>query len=53
MDTWYFPRTTFLKGNGTGRLYMDEATNEQQRRELEAIIQEKKGGHAVATFLDC
>ncbi len=53
MDTWYFPGTTFLKGNGTGRLYMGEAANEQQRRELKAIIQEKKGGPAVVIFLDC
>jgi hypothetical protein len=30
---------------------MGEAANEQQRRKLEAIFQEKKGGPAVATFL--
>ena len=44
MDTWYFPGPTFLDGNGTGRLYIDEEANEQQRRELEAIFQGKKGG---------
>jgi len=42
-STWYFP-TTFLDGNGTGRLYIDEAATADQRRELEAIFRGKKGG---------
>ncbi|MBI3301173.1 MAG: DUF1326 domain-containing protein, partial [Deltaproteobacteria bacterium] len=33
-----------LDGNGTGRLYIDEAATADQRRELEAIFQGKKGG---------
>ena len=43
-STWYFPGPTFLDGNGTGRLYIDEAATADQRRELEAIFQGKKGG---------
>ncbi len=31
-------------GNGTGRLYIDEAANSSQRSELEAILTGKKGG---------
>ena len=40
--SWYFPGP-FLDGNGTGRLYLDEAASEQ-RKELEVIFQGKKGG---------
>ena len=43
-DTWYFPGPTFLDGNGTGRLYVDDAATAEQRGELEAIFQGKKGG---------
>ena len=53
-STWYFPGPTFLDGNGTGRLYIDEAATPDQRRELEAIFQGKRGGpleplHALLT----
>jgi hypothetical protein len=34
----------FWGGNGTGRLYIDETANPDQRRELEAIFGGKKGG---------
>ena len=34
----------FLSGNGTARLYIDEAASTDQRRELEAIFTGKKGG---------
>ena len=44
VDTWYFPGPTFLDGNGTGRLYIDDGATAEQRRELEAIFQGKKGG---------
>jgi hypothetical protein len=39
-----FPGPTLFDGNGTGRLYIDEAANANQRRELEAILQGTKGG---------
>jgi len=34
----------FWSGNGTARLYIDEAANSDQRRELEAILGGKQGG---------
>ncbi|MBI1885277.1 MAG: DUF1326 domain-containing protein [Chloroflexi bacterium] len=34
----------FFSGNGTARLYIDEAASPEQRRELEAIFSGKKGG---------
>jgi hypothetical protein len=34
----------FVGGNGTARLYVDEAATADQRRELEAILTGKKGG---------
>ena len=34
----------FVGGNGTGRIYIDQAATADQRRELEAIFQGKKGG---------
>jgi hypothetical protein len=34
----------FFSGNGTGRLYIDETANADQRRELEMICTGKKGG---------
>src|SRR6266540_2180009 len=34
----------FWAGNGTARLYIDEATSAEQRRELEAIFGGQKGG---------
>jgi hypothetical protein len=34
----------FASGNGTARLYVDDAANSQQRQELEAIFTGKKGG---------
>jgi hypothetical protein len=39
-----WPGPTLFDGNGTGRLYIDEAASEAQRVELEAIFQGKKGG---------
>jgi hypothetical protein len=39
-----FPGPTLYDGNGTGRLYIDNDANADQRRELEAILQGKKGG---------
>ena len=44
VDSWHFPGPTFLDGNGTGRLYIDDAATAEQRRELEAIFQGKRGG---------
>ena len=40
----YFPGPTILDGNGTARLYIDDGASADQRRELEAIFQGKKGG---------
>jgi len=34
----------FASGNGTARLYVDDAANPDQRQELEAIFTGKKGG---------
>jgi hypothetical protein len=39
-----WPGPTLLDGNGTARLYIDDGANVDQRRELEAIFQGKKGG---------
>jgi len=39
-----FPGPTLFDGNGVGRLYIDENTSADQRRELEAIFQGTKGG---------
>ena len=39
-----FPGPTLLDGNGTARLYIDDGANADQRRELEAIFQGRKGG---------
>jgi hypothetical protein len=39
-----FPGPTILDGNATSRLYIDEAADERQRKELEAIFQGKRGG---------
>ena len=39
-----FPGPTILDGNATSRLYIDEAADEGQRKELEAIFQGKRGG---------
>jgi len=38
----------FLGGNGTARLYVDEATSAAQRRELEAIFMGQRGGPLAA-----
>ena len=35
-------------GNGTLRVYVDEAASSDQRRELEAIFSGNKGGHLAA-----
>lgn len=40
----YFPGPTILDGNGTFRLYIDEAADSKQHKELEGIFQGKKGG---------
>jgi hypothetical protein len=47
--TMDFLGPTLFDGNGTGRLYIDDAASADQRRELEAIFQGKQGG-AVALF---
>ena len=39
-----FPGPTLYDGNGTARLYIDDGANVDQRRELEAIFQGKRGG---------
>jgi hypothetical protein len=39
-----FPGPTILDGNATYRLYIDEAADERQRKELEAIFKGKRGG---------
>jgi len=40
----FFPGPTLYDGNATGRLYMEDTATVEQRRELEAILQGKKGG---------
>lgn len=40
----------FASGNGTGRVYIDETTSPEQRRELEAIFTCKKGGSWGTVF---
>lgn len=39
-----WPGPTLYDGDGTGRLYIDEAANAAQLRELDAIFQGQKGG---------
>jgi hypothetical protein len=39
-----WPGPTLFDGNSTARLYIDDAANAEQRRELEAIFTGKKGG---------
>jgi hypothetical protein len=39
-----FPGPTLFDGNGVARLYIDDGASANQRRELEAIFQGKKGG---------
>lgn len=39
-----WPGPTLFDGNGTSRLYIDEAATADQQRELEAIFQGRKGG---------
>jgi hypothetical protein len=39
-----FPGPTLFDGNGTARLYIDDGATAEQKRELEAIFQGKKGG---------
>jgi hypothetical protein len=36
--------STFAEGNITARLFLDDASSDDQRRELEAIFQGRKGG---------
>ena len=43
-----FPGPTLLDGNANARLYIDEAANADQRRELEAICSGQKGGPMAA-----
>jgi hypothetical protein len=40
----FFPGPTLFDGNGTARIYIDEGASDDQRRELEAIMQGKRGG---------
>jgi hypothetical protein len=39
-----FPGPTLFDGSGTARLYLDDGASDDQARELEAILQGKKGG---------
>jgi hypothetical protein len=39
-----YPGPTLLDGNGTARVYITEGASADQRRELEAIFQGRKGG---------
>ena len=39
-----WPGPTLIDGNGTARLYIDDGASGDQRRELEAIMQGKRGG---------
>jgi hypothetical protein len=40
----FFPGPTLFDGEGTGRLYLDKGTSDEQRCELEAIFLARKGG---------
>jgi hypothetical protein len=40
----HFPGPTLFDGNATARVYVDEAASDEQRGELEAIVQGRKGG---------
>jgi hypothetical protein len=40
----HFPGPTMFDGGATARVYVDGAANDDQRAELEAIVQGKKGG---------
>ena len=40
----FFPGPTLFSGDGTGRVYLDSGTTNDQRRELEAIFTAKRGG---------
>jgi hypothetical protein len=48
-----FPGPTLFDGNATGRLYIDDAANADQHRELEAICSGQKGGpmSAIASLV--
>lgn len=39
-----FPGPTLLDGNGTARLYIDNAADTNQRKQLEDVFQGRKGG---------
>jgi len=39
----FFPGPTLYSGDGTGRVYLDNRTSNDQRRELEAIFTAKRG----------
>ena len=49
----FFPGPTLYDGNGTGRVYVDDRTSDEQERELEKIFQAKEGGpmEAAATLI--
>jgi len=40
----FFPGPTLFDGDGTGRVYLDTGTTDEQRGELEAIFTAKRGG---------
>jgi hypothetical protein len=48
-----FPGPTLFDGNGTARLYIDDGTEEGQRKELEDIFQGRKGGpmQMISSFI--
>jgi hypothetical protein len=40
----FFPGPTLFDGEGTGRIYLDESTSNEQRHELETIFTATRGG---------
>jgi hypothetical protein len=42
--TAFFPGPTLYDGNATARLFVEDSTTNDQRREMEAIMQGKQGG---------
>ena len=40
----FFPGPTLFDGNATARLYVEDSTTDEQRRQLESIFQGKRGG---------
>ena len=49
----FFPGPTLFDGNGTGRVYVDDRSTEDQEREFEKIFQAREGGpmEAIAALV--